>query len=82
MAKENGIDANKIARVSMVGDQIRMVRSGPDDKTVLVDVNQPAPPLQASVNAVNTLNQQQAQVLMQQQHQPTQDDPSHRPRLV
>ncbi len=82
VAKENGIDANKIARVSMVGDQIRMVRSGPDDKTVLVDVNQPAPPLQASVDAVNTLNQQQAQVLMQQQHQPTQDDPSHRPSMV
>jgi hypothetical protein len=57
-------NANTIARVSMVGDQIRVVRSGPDDKTVLIDVNQPAPPLQTSVNAVNTLNQQQAHVLM------------------
>ena len=85
MAKEDGIDANNIARVSMVGDQIRMVRSGPDEKNVLVDVSKPAPPLQDSVNAVNTLNQQQAQTLAQQQDQltqnrPTQDDPDRGPK--
>ena len=85
MAKEDGMDANNIARVSMVGDQIRMVRSGPDEKTVLVDVSKPAPPLQDSVNAVNTLNQQQAQTLAQQQDQltqnrPTQDDPDRGPK--
>ncbi len=82
MAKENGIDANKIARVSMVGDQIRVLRSGPDEKTVLVDVNTPAPPLQASVAAVNTINQQQAQTLAQQQDPPTQDGPGRGPRMV
>ncbi len=82
MAKENGIDANNIARVSMVGDQIRVLRSGPDEKTVLVDVNQPAPPLQASVNAVNTHNQQQAQTLAQQQDQPTQDGPGRGPKMM
>ncbi len=82
MAKENGIDANNIARVSMVGDQIRILRSGPDEKTVLVDVSKPTPPLQASVDAANTLNQQQAQVLSQQQNQPTQDGPSRGPRMM
>ncbi len=86
MAKENGIDANTIARVSMVGDQIRMVRSGPDEKTVLVDVSKPAPPLQDSVSAVNTLNQQQAQAqaqtLAQQQDQPTQDGPGRSPKIM
>ncbi len=82
MAKENGIDANNIARISMVGDQIRMLRSGPDEKTVLVDVNQPAPPLQASVNAANTLNQQQAQTLAQQQDQPAQDGPGRGPKMA
>ena len=80
MAKENSIDANNIARVSMVGDQIRTVRSGPDEKTVLVDVSKPAPPLQDSVSAVNTLNQQQAHVLAQQQDQPTQDGPDRGPK--
>ena len=80
MAKENGINADNIARVSMVGDQIRLVRSGPDEKTVLVDVSKPAPPLQDSVNAVNTLNQQQVQVLAQQQDQPTQNDPDRGPK--
>ncbi len=81
-AKENGISANTIAHLSMVGDQIRMVRSGPDDKTVLVDVSQPAPSLRASVDAVNTLNQQQAQALAQAQNNPTQHDPGPKgPRL-
>ena len=80
MAKENGINADNIARVSMVGDQIRLVRSGPDEKTVLVDVSKPAPALQDSVNAVNTFNQQQAQTLAQQQNQPTQDDPERGPK--
>ena len=82
MAKEAGIDANNIARVSMVSEQIRLVKSGPDDKTVLVDVSKPAPPLQDSVNAVNTLNQQQAQVLAQQQDQPTQDSPGRGPKML
>ena len=80
-AKKNGIDANNIAHVSMVGDQIRLLRSGPDEKTVLVDVSKPAPPLQDSVNAVNTLNQQQAQTLTQQQDQPTQDGPGRGPKM-
>ena len=82
MAKENGINANNIARVSMVDDQIRMVKSGPDEKSVLVDVSKPAAPLQDSVNAVNTLNQQQAQVLAQQQDQPTQDGPGRGPKIM
>ena len=80
MANENGINADNIGRVSMVGDQIRLVKSGPDEKTVLVDVSKPAPPLQDSVNAVNTLNQQQVQVLAQQQDQPTQNDPDRGPK--
>jgi hypothetical protein len=81
-AKENGINANTIAQISMVGDQIRMVRSGPDDKTVLVDVSQPAPSLRASVDAVNTLNQHQVQALAQAQNNPTQYDPGLKgPRL-
>ncbi len=64
--KKNGIEANNIARVSIVGDQIRVLRSGPDEKTVLVDVNQPAPPLQDSVHAANMFNQQQTQTMVQQ----------------
>ena len=80
MAKEEGINANNIAHASMVGDQIRLLRSGPDEKTVLVDVSKPAPPLQDSVNAVNTLNQQQALTLAQQQDQPTQNDPDRGPK--
>ncbi len=87
MAKEAGFDANNIARVSMVGDQIRLVKSGPDDNTVLVDVSKPAPPLQDSVNAVNTFNQQQAQVLAQQQdslmqNPPTQGGPGRGPKML
>jgi hypothetical protein len=69
------MDANNIAQVSMVGDQIRLAKSGPDSTAVLVDTNASVPPLQASVEATNTFNQQQAQVLAQQQNNPTQDDP-------
>lgn len=80
-AKKAGMDANTIEHVSMVRDQIRVVRSGPDEKTVLVDVNSPAPPLQASVQEANTINQQQVpaqqQALSQQQSQnPQPDGPS------
>jgi predicted ABC-type ATPase len=80
-AKKHGIDANNIAQVSMVGEHIRMARSGPDEKTVLVDVNAPAPSLQASIAAANTFNQEQAlakqQALLQQQTQnPQFDGPS------
>lgn len=77
-AKKNGIDANNISQVSMVGDNIRIARSGPDGKAVLVDLNSPAPPLQASIEATNTLNQEQAlakqQALSQQQSQNQQPD--------
>jgi hypothetical protein len=80
-AKKAGIDANNISQVSMVGDHIRIVRSGPDGKAVLVDVNAPAPPLQASVQEAHTVNQEQAlakhQALSQQQSQnPQPDGPS------
>jgi hypothetical protein len=75
LAKQHKMDANNIAQVSMVGDQIRLLKSGPDGTAVLVDTNAPVPPLQASVEATNTFNQQQAQVLAQQQNNPTQDDP-------
>jgi len=65
-----------------VGDQIRLLKSGPDGTAVVVDTNAPASPLQASVEATNTFNQQQAQVLAQQQNNPTQDDPGPKgPRL-
>lgn len=65
----------------MVGDHIRIVRSGPDGKAVLVDVNAPAPPLQASVQEAHTVNQEHAlakqQALSQQQSQnPQPDGPS------
>jgi hypothetical protein len=79
-AKKQGIDASNLAQVSMVGDQIRLQRSGPDEKTVLVDVNAPAPSLQASIEATNTFNRQQALVqqhaLALQQDAPTQDGPA------
>jgi predicted ABC-type ATPase len=80
-AKKAGMDANMIEHVSMVRDQIRVVRSGPDEKTVLVDVNSPAPPLQNSVKEANEVNQQQVlakqQALSQQQTQnPQPDGPS------
>lgn len=64
-AKKNGIDANSVGQVSMVGDQIRVADAGPAGRTAMVDVNSPAPPLQASVQEANTINQQQ--VLAQQQ---------------
>jgi hypothetical protein len=82
LAKQHKMDANNIAQVSMVGDQIRLLKSGPDGTAVVVDTNAPASPLQASVEATNTFNQQQAQVLAQQQNNPTQDDPGPKgPRL-
>ena len=77
-AKKNGIDANNISQVSMIGDQIRIARSGPDDKAVLVDVNAPAPSLQASIEATNTVNQEQAlakQLALSQQQNPQPDGP-------
>jgi predicted ABC-type ATPase len=77
-AKRNGLDANNISQISMVGDHIRIAKSGPDDRAVLVDVNAPAPPLQASIEATNTVNQEQAlakqQALLQQQN-PKPDGP-------
>jgi predicted ABC-type ATPase len=77
-AKKAGMDANTIEHVSMVRDQIRVARSGPDEKAVLVDVNAPAPPLQTSVKEANEVNQQQVlakqQALSQQQSQSPQPD--------
>jgi hypothetical protein len=64
-AKKSGMDANSVGQVSMVGDQIRVAEAGPAGRTAMVDVNSPAPPLQASVQEANTVNQQQ--VLAQQQ---------------
>lgn len=64
-AKKNGMDANSVGQVSMVGDQIRVADAGPAGRTAMVDVNSPTPPLQASVQEANTINQQQ--VLAQQQ---------------
>jgi hypothetical protein len=64
-AKKNGMDANSVGQVSMVGDQIRVAEAGPAGRTALVDVNSPAPPLQSSVKEANEVNQQQ--VLTQQQ---------------
>jgi hypothetical protein len=82
LAKQHKMDANDIAQVSMVGDQIRLAKSGPDGSTVVIDTNAPIPSLQASVEATNTFNQQQAQRLAQQQNNPTQDDPGQKgPRL-
>ena len=81
-AKKNGINANNIAQVSMVGDLIQIVKSGPDEKTVRIDVNTPAPPLQASIEATNTFNQQQTQALTQQQDNPTQDGQGRGPKMM
>ena len=80
-AKKAGMDANTIEHVSMVRDQIRVVKSGPDEKTVLVDVSAPAPPVQTSVKEANEVNQQQVlaqqHALSQQQTQnPQPDGPS------
>ena len=74
--KKVGMDASSISQVSMLGDQLRVQGAGEWGKTVLLDVSKPAPPLQDSVNAVNTLDQQQTQRLAQQQNNPTQDDPT------
>ena len=78
--KKIGMDAASIGQVSMVGDHIRVAGAGEWGKTVMLDVSKPAPPLQDSVNAVTTFNQQQAQTLAQQQNQPTQDDPDRGPK--
>ena len=81
--KKVGMDAASIGQVSMLGDQLRVQGAGEWGNTVLLDVNKPAPPLQDSVNVVNTLNQQQAQQLVQQQNNPVQDDPTPKgPRLA
>ena len=80
--KKIGMDAASISQVSMLGDNLRVAGAGEWDKTVMMDVSKPAPPLQDSVNAVNTLNQQQAQTLAQQQDQPTQDGPGRGPKMV
>lgn len=83
LAKQHKMDANNIAQISMVGDQIRLQKSGPDGTAVVVDTNAPVPPLQASTEATNTFNQQQALVVAQQQNNPTQDDPTPKgPRLT
>lgn len=77
-AKKTGMDAHSVGQVSMVGDQIRVAEAGPAGRTALVDVNAPTPPLQASVQEANTLNQQQAllqqQSMVQQQSQNPQQD--------
>ena len=80
--KKVGMHAASIGQVSMLGDQLRVRGAGEWGNTVLLDVNKPAPPLQDSVNTVNTLNQQQVQQLAHQQNNPTQDDPTPKgPRL-
>lgn len=72
--KKNGMNAADIGAVSMVGDQIRVNGRGEGGQRVLVDVTQPAPKLEESVEALNTLSAQQAHKLAQQQNNPTQDD--------
>ncbi len=74
LAKQHKMDANNIAQVSMVGDQIRLLKSGPDGTAVLVDTNAPVPPLQRAVEATSTFNQQQT--LTPPPNNPTQDDPN------
>ncbi len=72
-AKKTGMDANSVGQVSMVGDQIRVAEASPAGRTVLVDVNAATPPLQASVQEADKVNQQQAlsqqQAINQQQTQ-------------
>jgi len=71
-AKSDGIsDATRVGRVMMLGDRIAIESSHPADVRVTVDLNQPAPKLDASIAAVNAATQQQAQELaLQQQQQP------------
>ena len=80
-AKTGGIsDASEIGSVMMLGDQIRVAGSGESGKSVIVDVTQPTPSLQASIEATNTLNQQQAQTLAQTA--PNLDNPAPKGAIV
>lgn len=82
-AKAGGIhNASEIGSVMMLGDQLRVASIGESGKAVMVDVTQPAPSLQASVEATNTINQQQALILAQQQSAPTQDETVRAQRMA
>lgn len=62
-AKKDGMDANSISQVSMVGDQIRIAKAGPGESSVRADVQTQAQPLQESIQQASTLNQQREQQL-------------------
>ena len=80
-AKTKGMpNANEIGFVMMLGDALVVHGRGEWGQRVMVDVNQPAPKLEDSVQTAKALNQQQASLQTQQQNTPTQDDPG--PKLM
>jgi hypothetical protein len=82
-AQSEGIrDAASIRSVVLIGDTIHLRGLGDHGKTLQTNLNEPAPPLQASVEMSNTIQKQQAQQLTLQQNNPTQDDPTPKgPRM-
>jgi hypothetical protein len=79
-AKQEGLrDAGSIGTVMMIGGDIYLRGHGEAAKDLKVDTATPAPPLQATVDAVNALNQQKSQTSAQQ-HALAQEDQA--PRLA
>jgi len=60
-AKNAGMDAAGIAQVSMVGEQLRVAQAGPSAQAVAVRVDGAVAPLQASIEAAETIDREQAQ---------------------
>jgi hypothetical protein len=79
-AKQEGLrDAGSIGTVMMIGGDIYLRGHGEAPKDLKVDAGVAAPPLQATADAVNTLNQQKSQTSAQQ-HALAQEDQA--PRLA
>lgn len=79
-ARQEGLrDAGSIGTVMMIGGDIYLRGHGEASKDLKVDAGVAAPPLQATVDAVNTLNQQKMQTSAQQ-HALARDDQA--PRLA
>jgi hypothetical protein len=79
-ARQEGLrDAGSLGTVMMIGSDIYVRGHGEAAKDLKVDSATPAPPLQASVDAVNMANQQKTPPSAQQHH-PAQDDQT--PRLA
>ncbi len=82
-AKDSGMgNLSGIGRVMMFGDSVRVTAAGEAGKSVMVDVTQPAPPLQASVDTAKVFDQQQTLLLAQQQNAPAQDEPGRGMRMA